>query len=171
LNDEGNGVHKDSWDTITMVGKLPALIGMSVGYLFAILGLNVCGMLVMDIMNAVMRTIIESMRTMCVWLMQLILFYALRDSDYRHQHPDIGEKWTVSSFMELARFLLLVTGMFVYNRSIELWFLKYEGTGGIPDIKEGKETQKIGIFWDCGMSNFFHEGSVYVKRKDKCFIL
>jgi drug/metabolite transporter (DMT)-like permease len=136
LNDEGNGVHEDSLDTITMLGNFPTLIGLSVGYLVGILGLNVCGMLVTEITNAVLRTIVESMRTMCVWLAQLILYYALKNTDYGHKHPTIGEKWTVSSFMELSGFLLLVTGMFVYNRSIELWFLKYDEGAGIPEDKE-----------------------------------
>jgi hypothetical protein len=125
VKDEGNGVHEDSLDTLAMLRKMPMLIGLSVAYVIAILGLNVCGMLVTEITNAVMRTIIESMRTMCVWVVQLILFYALKQTEYGHKHPGIGERWTDSSFMQLAGFLLLVSGMFVYNRSIEAWFLKY----------------------------------------------
>jgi hypothetical protein len=122
---EGNGVHEDSYDTVLMLGNMHVLIGLSVGYVIGILGLNVCGMLVTEITNAVMRTIIESMRTMCVWVAQLILYYALRGTTYGQKHPGIGERWTASSFMELAGFMLLVSGMFVYNRSIDAWFLKY----------------------------------------------
>jgi drug/metabolite transporter (DMT)-like permease len=136
---EGNGVHEDSLDTLVMLGNMPELIGMSVLYLFAILGLNVGGMLVTEITNAVMRVIIESMRTMCVWVVQVILYYGLKNSDYGHQHPNIGEKWSVSSFMELSGFLLGVTGMFVYNRSVELWFLKYDEPAGPTRASEASD--------------------------------
>jgi drug/metabolite transporter (DMT)-like permease len=129
VSDEGNGVHEDSLDTLIMLRNSPGLIGMTVAYVFAILGLNVCGMLVTEITNAVMRTIIESMRTMCVWIVQLILYAALKKTDYGNAHPGIGERWTIPSIMELSGFLLLVTGMFVYNKSVELWFLKYDDSG------------------------------------------
>jgi drug/metabolite transporter (DMT)-like permease len=139
VNNEGNGVHEDSLDTLRMLGNMPDLIGMSVAYMVAILGLNVAGMLVTEITNAVMRTILESMRTMCVWVVQLILFYALRNSDYGHKHPGIGERWTMSSYMQLSGFVLLVTGMFVYNRTLELWFLKYSDGAGVQLVSSDKE--------------------------------
>jgi drug/metabolite transporter (DMT)-like permease len=126
LSPEGKGVHEDTIDTFMMMGNEPILIGLTFLYIFSILGLNVFGMILTEITNAVMRTIIESMRTLCIWVVQLIIHYALLGSTYGRHHPDIGEEWTAASWMELSGFLLLVTGMFVYNGTVKLFFLKYD---------------------------------------------
>jgi drug/metabolite transporter (DMT)-like permease len=123
--DEGNGVHEDSIDTLKMLGNLPLLIGLSVVYVVLIFGLNVCGMMVTEITSATMRTIIESMRTLCIWVVQIILYYALLGSQYGNHHPGIGEEWSAWSWMQLAGFGLLVTGMFVYNKMVRLPWVAY----------------------------------------------
>jgi drug/metabolite transporter (DMT)-like permease len=118
--DEGNGIYEDTMDTLRMLGKSPLLIGLSVAYVFFILGLNSFAMMVTRITNAVMRTIMECVRTLCVWVAQLILFYSIQPFEYGHHHPTLGEAWTEWSWMQLAGFALLITGMLAYNRSLFL---------------------------------------------------
>jgi drug/metabolite transporter (DMT)-like permease len=118
--DEGNGIYEDTLDTFYMLGKSSLLIGLSVAYVFFILGLNAFAMMVTHITNAVMRTIMECIRTLCIWIAQLILFYSIQSSEYGRHHPTLGESWTEWSWMQLAGFALLITGMLVYNRSLFL---------------------------------------------------
>ena len=52
-------------------------------------------------LSAVMRSILESCRTLGVWLTSLVLYYAFHDDK-------AGERWTGWSFLELLGFALLV---------------------------------------------------------------
>ena len=59
-------------------------------------------------LNAVHRVVIETLRTLCVWLVDLLLYYVISKGR-------IGEKWTVYSFVQLFGFALLVLGTLAYN--------------------------------------------------------
>jgi hypothetical protein len=126
VGNEGNGVHEDTIDTFLMLGSEPLLIGLTILYILAILGLNTFGMILCEFTNAVMRTIIEAMRTLCVWVVQLIFHYTFSKSEWGRRHPEIGEEWSVASWLELAGFILLVTGMFIYNGSLKMPCLSYD---------------------------------------------
>jgi hypothetical protein len=123
---EGNGIHEDTIDTFMMLGNLPELIGLCILLVIFMFGLNMFGMIVCEITNATMRSIIESTRTVCIWVLQLVLYYALENTEYGQHHPGIGEEWSIWSWMQLAGFGLLVTGMFVYNKMVRLPLLKYD---------------------------------------------
>jgi hypothetical protein len=96
-------------------------------------------MLVTNITNAVMRTITESLRTACIWVAQLILFYSIQNSEYGHHHPTLGESWSVWSWLQLMGFGLLITGMLAYNQTIRLPFFEYE-----ENQKEGPDDTGTG---------------------------
>jgi drug/metabolite transporter (DMT)-like permease len=128
--EEGNGIREDTGDTLRLLGNDGALIALSVLYIFFILGLNTFAMLVTNITNAVMRTITESLRTACIWVAQLILFYSIQNSEYGHHHPTLGESWSAWSWLQLIGFGLLITGMLAYNQTIRLPFFKYEENQG-----------------------------------------
>lgn len=63
-------------------------------------------------MGAVFRTVLETMRTLLVWIVGLLLFYTTQGR--------FGEEWTKYSFMQLAGFALLVGGTFVYAQGVSL---------------------------------------------------
>jgi hypothetical protein len=133
FSEEGNGIHEDTADTLRMLREDGTLVLLSFLYVFFILGLNTSAMLVTNITNAVMRTIIECLRTLVLWIAQLVLFYAvIESSDYGHHHPTLGEAWSVWSWLQLVGFALLVTGMLAYNRTIALPFCKYERERAAP---------------------------------------
>jgi hypothetical protein len=125
--EEGNGIHEDTKDTFVMMGNNSFIIVLVVLYVFVILMYNVTGMMVTQISSAVVRTIMEALRTLCIWIVEVLLFYGfkLSDSDYGHQHPDIGEELTIWSVLEFVGFLLFFTASAVYNRLIELPIFKY----------------------------------------------
>ena len=122
---EGEGLHEDTLDTFIMISNSSILIVFVIGYVIVILAYNVMGMYVTQVTSAVIRTILEGLRTLCIWIVQLCLFYGFQGKTYGNHHPDLGEEWTKWSFMELSGFLLLFTGTLLYNRIIEVPVFKY----------------------------------------------
>ena len=59
-----------------------------------LLGYNVAGMFVTSELGAITRTVLESARTLFVWLGDLALFYTLRDGK-------LGEAWDRSSYVQV----------------------------------------------------------------------
>jgi hypothetical protein len=139
---EGNGVHEDSLDTMLMLANNHTLIGLSLAFMVAVLGLNVFGMVVLEITNAVLGSIIGSTRMLCVWVVQMILGYSLRNSKYGQHHPSIGETWSMWSWMQLSGFGLLVTGMLVYRKTIRLPWITYDDDGD-RDGASALSTEKL----------------------------
>jgi hypothetical protein len=137
--EEGNGVHEDTIDTFHMIGSNPTLLIWCLLYVFFILLYNVTGMFVTNITSAVVRTILEGLRTLCIWFVQLIIFYAIRGTTYGNQHSTLGEEWTPWSWMQLAGFLLLFTGMLLYNKILRVPCFSY------PDavVEQAKKEDKI----------------------------
>jgi hypothetical protein len=63
---------------------------------------------------------------LCIWILQIVLGYSLRDTDYGHHHPNVGETWSMWSWMQFTGFGLLVTGTFVYDKTVRLPWIAYE---------------------------------------------
>lgn len=73
---------------------------------------NVVGMVVTDELGAVARTILESLRTLVVWLLDLWLFYGMDNG--------LGEPWVRPwSWLQAAGFVVLVAGSMLYSRGDE----------------------------------------------------
>jgi hypothetical protein len=117
---EGNGIHEDLIDTFHMLGKSTLLLVFVILYVFFILGYNIGGMLVINVYSAVHRTILEGLRTLCIWVVQLILYYSVNAS-----HKNLGEPWTRWSFMQLSGFILLFTSTLMYNKIVRLPCWRY----------------------------------------------
>jgi hypothetical protein len=110
---EGNGIHEDIVDTFCMLGNSTITLVFAILYAFFILGYNIGGMLVINVFSAVHRTILEGVRTLCIWVVQIIIHYTTRVDRY-------GEQWTRWSFMQMSGFLLLSTSTLMYNKIIRL---------------------------------------------------
>ena len=61
-------------------------------------------------LGAVFRTVLETMRTLFVWLVDLALFYG---------GFGLGESWTIYSWIQAAGFVVLVCGTLVYQKGDE----------------------------------------------------
>lgn len=92
---------------ITHSGHLAAVLCVQAS---ALLAYNYAGMHVTGQMGAVFRTVLETMRTLFVWLVDLVLFYA---------HTGLGEEWNRYSLVQAAGFAVMVTGTLVYSRGEE----------------------------------------------------
>ena len=130
IKTEGNGVHEDSIDTYYMIKNSPILMAFIGAGMLAVLVYNITGTFVTNMASAVVRTILEGFKTLCIWIAQLALYYSLRNTQYGKDHPDIGEKWTKYSWIQLVGFAILFTGMMAYNRVIKLPGLKYPAEMG-----------------------------------------
>jgi len=124
---EGDGIHENIIDTLLMISKSSSLKILILFYSILTFLTNVTGTLATEITSAVVRTIVEGFRTMGIWMVQLTLHYTLRNTDYGKKHPSIGEEWSVFSWMQLSGFLLLFTGMLLYNKILRMPFFDYPG--------------------------------------------
>jgi drug/metabolite transporter (DMT)-like permease len=111
----GKTFHEDTIDTFDMIGNSNAILFTAILYVFAILGYNLFGMLVTQSFTAVHRTILEAVRTMCIWVTNLFIYYAITE---KH-----GEKLVAWSAVELLGFVFLLIGLFIYNKVIKVSFL------------------------------------------------
>jgi drug/metabolite transporter (DMT)-like permease len=115
---EGNGVHEDTIDTFDMIANSRTILILVLLYAVFILGYKIGGMVVVGVFSAVYRTIIEGIRTLCIWMVQLGIHYVSKN-------PKDGEQWTRWSFMKLAGFLLLLTSLLMYDKVIRLPCFRY----------------------------------------------
>lgn len=104
--------HEDTVDSFELIGHSSTLAIALVLYVFAILAYNLFGMMVTQTFTAVHRTIMEGIRTSCIWLCNLFIHYVIDEH--------FGEIWNYWSFLELFGFGILIFGTLVYNEVIPL---------------------------------------------------
>jgi hypothetical protein len=79
----------------------------------ALLAYNVAGMMVTGHLGAVFRTVLETTRTLFVWLVDLLLFYTPLGMG------KLGESWSGYSWVQAAGFVVLVAGTVIYGQGDE----------------------------------------------------
>lgn len=104
-----NGHLEDIKDTFYMFMDNWLIPLFSAIYLVCILFLNWSGMVVTQETSSVIRTIFEAIRTACIWIVDLMIYYWFAPDSY------YGETWTTWSFLELAGFILLIFASQTYN--------------------------------------------------------
>lgn len=103
-----HGHLEDAWDAFYMFTHSWTVAAIILTDMTMMLFYNVCGMEVTDSLNAVHRVVIETLRTVFVWVADLMIFYVLSDGK-------LGESWTPYSYLQLIGFTLLVIGTIFYN--------------------------------------------------------
>jgi len=109
---DGSGLHENTWDTLHMIGNSPTIATILAIDCLALLSYNFCGMSVTGNLGAVFRTVLETMRTLFVWIVDLVLFYCF-------PALKLGESWSAYSFIQLGGFVVLVAGTMVYGKGNE----------------------------------------------------
>lgn len=110
---DGQGLHEDSKDTWHMITHSPAIAKLLLLDAGALLAYNVAGMCVTGHLGAVFRTVLETTRTLFVWLVDLMLFYTPLGEG------KLGEAWTKYSWVQAAGFVVLVAGTIIYGKGDE----------------------------------------------------
>lgn len=89
-------------------------------------------------MTVVHRTLIDSLRTILVWVIDIIIFYLSKGS--------FGESWNAYSYVQLIGFSLLVIGTIVYNGVIKIPGLIYEQSGTPQETHPLLDKKKSKLF-------------------------
>ena len=110
--------HEDTIDTFIMIKNSHVLQWLVVFYILCILFYNLFGMMVTQTYSAVYRTIMEAVRTLCIWIVNVIIHYC--------GLPDFGEPLDKASIVELIGFAILLTGNFIFNKVLQFKCFKYE---------------------------------------------
>jgi len=110
--------YENTLDTLVMIKNSWLLcVSLSI-YTISIAFFNYFGMKITKVLTSVHRTFIDAIRTVCVWAISLILYYAT--------NHDFGEPWETSSYIQLLGFAFLILGAFVYNAVFKIPGFKYE---------------------------------------------
>lgn len=105
----GDGGHlEDPIDAFYLLFHSIPIVAVVLLDMALMLAYNVCGMEVTNNLSAVARVIIETLRTLFVWICDLLLFYVI-------SRRRLGEAWTEYSWIQACGFALTVTGTITYN--------------------------------------------------------
>jgi hypothetical protein len=107
----------------------------------ALLLYNVAGMAVTGHLGAVFRTVLETGRTLFVWIVDLALFYGV--SSPGEGRARLGESWSSWSWMQLGGFAVLVAGTLVYGRGDDAEAVAAAAEAGEAAAAEAGEEQVI----------------------------
>jgi len=122
---ELKGFSENTLESLFMFFHNFHILGTVILYAFVIMGLNFTAMMVTQQYSAIHRTILEAVRTLCIWMTNLVIYYYITNQ--------FGEVWSDWSWIQLLGFALLLLGLFIYNQVIELRCL--------PDFQDVKASQ------------------------------
>eukprot|EP00178_Gracilaria_changii_P007027 TRINITY_DN225_c0_g1_i3.p2 TRINITY_DN225_c0_g1~~TRINITY_DN225_c0_g1_i3.p2 ORF type:complete len:473 (-),score=136.62 TRINITY_DN225_c0_g1_i3:3729-5147(-) len=103
-----HGHLEDVMDAFYMLTHSWAVAAIIVTDMTMMLFYNVFGMEVTESLSAVHRVVIETLRTLAVWIADLLIYYVLSAGA-------LGEPLTQYSWLQLMGFFVLVVGTIVYN--------------------------------------------------------
>ena len=103
-------------DTLYMLGDSSKLLWFDLGYFFSLIIFNSSAMVVIKNASSVVRSIFDSVRNACIWVVNLLIFYLFApQSQY-------GEVWTTFSWIQLLGFVLLVFSSQCYSGYVKFPF-------------------------------------------------
>lgn len=113
---EGGGLKEDTIESFAMMGRSPRLAGAAAVYVALMAVYNLAGVLVTDSLGALSRTVAETVRTLIVWVLNLVLYYNVSIKG----EGRVGEPWTSRSWLQAVGFAVLVGGTAVYAKGEEM---------------------------------------------------
>ncbi|OQR95952.1 Drug/Metabolite Transporter (DMT) Superfamily [Thraustotheca clavata] len=117
--------HEDFTDALIKISNSWPLFWSVVAYVITIGVFNLAASFVTKYLNSVVRSILDTMRTMGVWLLSLFVFYIIKWTGPNSP----GEPWSVWSWLELAGFAVMVLGTLTYKKIVQFplrWFYQAE---------------------------------------------
>ncbi|KAF6261164.1 hypothetical protein COO60DRAFT_1625484 [Scenedesmus sp. NREL 46B-D3] len=108
---EGWGLSEDSWDSLVMLRSRPLLQLLLLAYTGSLAAYNICGMVTAGELSAVDTALLQAVRTLFVWILNLLIYTLV---DVNSQLP--GEPWLAWSFLQAAGFLILVLAAVTYSK-------------------------------------------------------
>ncbi|KAK7249265.1 HID1 domain containing protein [Aureococcus anophagefferens] len=105
--------HENFAETWDQLKNSTDLIILTIASMVALLVYNLVGNMVTKQLSAIMRSILESCRTLGVWVTSIVIYYGWHDSKS-------GEEWTNWSYLEFVGFVLLVYGTVAYKEILPI---------------------------------------------------
>ena len=102
---QDNGVAEDTIDSLVMLGNSPVLIAMCAAFTLSLALMNNYSQVLSKNLSAVVRMLVSTCRVVVVWVIGIIIYSF---------DPDLGEAWDRWCWMQLAAFIVLVGGTFLY---------------------------------------------------------
>jgi len=133
---EGLGVHENSLDSFVMITKNPVLLAVILVYIVVILIFNLFGMMITQVTDAMLRNIMEPIRTLLVWVTMVFVCYVVT-------HRKAGEQVNLWSLLQLAGFIILSFGILVYNGVIRFKCLQPKKSADDENSVVTDETQPL----------------------------
>lgn len=107
--DQNHHSYENSLDALLMIKNDAKLLAMSMLYICSISFYNFFGLAVTKSLTAVHRTLIDALRTIVVWLVDLLVHYVF--------HEGFGEAWDSRyGIFQVDGFLFLMLGTALYNQ-------------------------------------------------------
>lgn len=116
LGDNPDGRLEDPLDAFTQMNNEPQIYGYMVLVMVSIAFFNFSGVSITKYMSATTRKVLDTLRTMVIWICQMLLHQA-------------SEKWDMPSFkdrfwMQLGGYVFVITGMFLYSDVIIMPYIR-----------------------------------------------
>jgi hypothetical protein len=112
-----NGSYENSLDSLYKMAHSFELDCFIITYSISIAFYNFLGVTITSHFSAVHRTLIDSLRTVVVWFVDLFTFYTISSN--------FGDKWKPHTYLELLGFIVLFLGSLLYNAVIKIPGLEY----------------------------------------------
>jgi hypothetical protein len=107
------GSYENPLNTAHMLLHSPMILGLTAVFCVLVFILNSFSVLVTYMLSSVWHAILDNFRPVCIWAVQLTLYYAVSDGKF-------GEAWTETSHLQLSGMIVLLLGTAVYNGSIQV---------------------------------------------------
>jgi len=107
LPGDDHGSYEDPFNTWYMISNSGTIQIAYWVYFFSILFYNFFAVLVTFLLNSVWHAILDNFRPITVWVTDLVIFYFLT--------PELGEEWTIFSWVQVSGMVVLLYGTAVYN--------------------------------------------------------
>ena len=113
----GEGIHEDAVTAASRLTHSGLALGFVLAFFSSVAYYNFVGQSVTKHLSAIHRVLVDTCRTPSVWLTSLVLFYSTGSADGKS--TQYGAGWTAKgSWIQLAGFLVLVAGSFIYYQVV-----------------------------------------------------
>jgi len=107
LPGDDHGSYEDPFNTWYMIKNSTTIQIAFWIYFCSIFFYNFFAVLVTFLLNSVWHAILDNFRPITIWMTDLVIFYYFT--------PDLGEKWTVFSWVQVFGMIILLYGTAIYN--------------------------------------------------------
>lgn len=107
LPGDDHGSYEDPFNTWYMIMNSTSIQIAFMIYFSSIFFYNFFAVLVTFLLNSVWHAILDNFRPITVWVTDLVIFYYFT--------PELGEEWTVYSWIQVGGMIVLLYGTAIYN--------------------------------------------------------